>query len=45
LPFPWQETLSALVRALKAFKGAVLTISHNSAFVEQVLLLDSRYRS
>jgi ATPase subunit of ABC transporter with duplicated ATPase domains len=31
-----KETLRALVRALKAFKGAVLTISHNTQFVTDV---------
>jgi len=31
-----KETFNALVRALKNFKGAVLTISHNQDFVEQV---------
>mmetsp|Transcript_17167 Transcript_17167/g.41137 ORF Transcript_17167/g.41137 Transcript_17167/m.41137 type:complete len:181 (+) Transcript_17167:1415-1957(+) len=31
-----KETLNALVRAIKAFKGAVLTISHNQNFVKQV---------
>eukprot|EP00802_Teleaulax_amphioxeia_P007914 Tamp_07922.p1 GENE.Tamp_07922~~Tamp_07922.p1 ORF type:complete len:660 (+),score=185.71 Tamp_07922:97-1980(+) len=31
-----KETFNALVRALKNFKGAVLTISHNQEFVEQV---------
>lgn len=30
------ETLRALVRALKAFKGAVMTISHNAKFVSDV---------
>jgi ATPase subunit of ABC transporter with duplicated ATPase domains len=32
-----KETLRALVRALRAFKGAVLTISHNSQFVADVV--------
>jgi len=31
-----KETMNALVRALKAFKGAVLVISHNAGFVEDV---------
>ena len=31
-----KETFNGLVRALKNFKGAVLTISHNQDFVEQV---------
>jgi len=30
------ETVAALVRAIKSFKGAVLTISHNHAFVDKV---------
>ena len=31
-----KETFNALVRALKSFKGCVLTISHNQEFVDQV---------
>ena len=31
-----KETFNGLVRALKNFKGAVLTISHNQEFVDQV---------
>ena len=30
------ETLNVLVHALKAFKGGVVTITHNEAFVDQV---------
>ena len=33
-----KETFNGLVRALKNFKGAVLTISHNQEFVEQVYM-------
>ncbi len=33
-----KETFNGLVRALKNFKGAVLTISHNQEFVEQVYI-------
>ena len=31
------DTLAALTQALKNFKGAVVTISHNEAFVQEIV--------
>ena len=30
------DTLAALTQALKTFKGAVVTVSHNEAFVSEI---------